>query len=959
MLSKFFKPKWQHTNPTIRLNAVNNLRDDCDDQYRILSTLAIHDPDVSVRHAAIERINSVNNLIELLQSSASHAESGSGSNSESNSELIETHLAHLLSAEKQPEKLLEQLSQNVAPAAIWRVICKTPFHALQNQLVEQIEDERQLRDIAISSSPINTRKKAAERITEPALIEQLLKLTRQNDKAIHRIMRDKCNLIREQQKQQQAFQLRAQAVLEQITHQSTGEWYPLYPAKYDVLLQDWSTLHSSATAVYQQQFDAASQLCLQRIQSVLDKEAANEKERQRVVRVRETAAAQIDQMQECAQHLEIAEQASDAFAMLPQQSDQFKTQWALFANDVTNAQQKTFERLQKQLATLYAHSISIEHKLNSAAEFLTRYENTALNNKSLPDKLKKVNAIIKKIAWPENADKPLPVQQLDALAQQLNDEKRQQVQKTNALKDKLQQQLEQLESSIASGTIKAADKASRKATELLTLLNSSVNGSVNNALDQQYKGLLLRLDEIKDWQGFAVTPKKAQLCLDMEELAHQEALPHPEKAKQIKTLQQQWKMLDATDPFHSQAIWKRFKTASDKAYEPCEAFFAQQNEARRYNLQQKELIYSEVAAYLQQIDWESCDWRSIEQIIQSARQEWRRFTPVDRTPGQALQIKFNELLLDAETHFQDAKESSMAVKQKLILEVESLATADDASAAAEQAKSLQKAWKECGPTFHSQERKLWKAFRVHCDIIFQRMQDQAPSREALQSARLHLKHITEELCAFEETPLNTQQKINHIHETRLLIENYKDTLPPHDIEKFNKAARYIEQQTSELTRFVDNAEIQKLFEHAQLCDQFEEMILENNFTASAEALFTNWQLNTNNDFHERVTNRRNQIESIASGEVDLEPLLASADKELREICIRLEIALSLPSPERDQALRMEYQMQRLQKALEQQQKSVSLTDIKTLEFESLSVPFRQTNETLNKRFNQLIDSVFN
>ena len=52
-------------------------------------------------------------------------------------------------------------------------------------------------------------------------------------------------------------------------------------------------------------------------------------------------------------------------------------------------------------------------------------------------------------------------------------------------------------------------------------------------------------------------------------------------------------------------------------------------------------------------------------------------------------------------------------------------------------------------------------------------------------------------------------------------------------------------------------------------------------------------------------------------------------------------------------------MQRLQKAIEQQQKPVSLTDIKTLEFESLSVPFRQTNEILNKRFNQLIDSVFN
>lgn len=953
MLSKFFKPKWQHTNPTTRLNAVKILSDNCDDQYRILSTLAIHDPDLSVRKAAIEQINDVNNLILLLKSSVSDT------GPDADSALIETHLARLLSAEKQPEKLFEQLSQNVAPATIWRVMCKTPFHALQNQLIDKIEDQLQLLDIATSSLHISTRKKAAERITEPSLIEQLLKLTRQNDKAIHRMMRDKSNLIREQQKQLQAYQEHAKTVLEQITHLSNGEWFPLYPAKHEMLAQDWSTISAVTTAPYQEQFDAASRICSERIQSVLNKEVAHQREQDRILQARQEATKQIEQMQLYAENLKTAARSSESFTLLSQQSDQFKAQWALLSQDVTSNQQNEFDRLQKQLSTIYSHSISIDHKLNTACEFLENYEKTAFKKRSLQDKLKKINTLLKSIAWPESTEKPQPVKQLETLAQQLSDEQSQQIQKTNELKDKLLKQLKQLESNIERGAIKAADKDFRKATELLELLHSLPNGSAHDSINQQYKGLLVRLDEIKDWQGFAVTPKKEQLCLDMEELASQETLPLPEKAKQIKALQQQWKMLDATDPFHSQAIWKRFKAASDKAYEPCETFFAQQNETRRYNLQQKELIHNEVAAYLQQINWETCDWRSVEQIIQTARQEWRRFTPVDRTPGQALQAKFNELLLDAETHFQGIKESSMATKQQLIVAAEALTTADDAPAAAEQAKELQKAWKECGPTFHSQERKLWKAFRIHCDVIFQRLQDQTPSREALQSAKLHLKRIIEELSTFEETPLNTKQKIDHINETRQLIDDFKDALPPHDIEKFNKAARYIEQQANDLTRFVENAEIQKLFEHAQLCDQFEEMILDNNVTTSAETLFGNWQLDSNNDFHDKITQRRNQIESIASGNLNLEPLLANADKELREICIRLEIALSLPSPEHDQALRMEYQMQRLQKAIEQQQKPVSLTDIKTLEFESLSVPFRQTNEILNKRFNQLIDSVFN
>jgi hypothetical protein len=444
----------------------------------------------------------------------------------------------------------------------------------------------------------------------------------------------------------------------------------------------------------------------------------------------------------------------------------------------------------------------------------------------------------------------------------------------------------------------------------------------------------------------------------MESLVNADILPQ-EKAKQIKQFQQQWKLLDATDPFHSQAIWKRFKTASDKAYEPCEAHFTLQNEMRRYNLQQKELIYQEVAAYLEQIDWNACDWRAIEQIIQTARQEWRRFTPVDRNPGQAIQAKFNELLLNAETHFQTVKESSMATKETLILEAKALAAADDIIDAADQAKKLQKAWKECGPTFHSQERKLWKEFRVHCDVIFQRLHDQTPSREAAHAAKVKLNQITDELLSFEEAPLHTRQKLESIDEARELIETFQDSLSAKDVERFNKASRYLTQQTNALQRFSEQTENVQLREHATLCDQFENLILNNSSTDKAEDIFVDWDLDNTNPIHQKIFNRRALVEAIATGESDLETLLERVDKELREICIRLEIALNLPSPDHDQALRMEYQMQRLQKALEQQQQPVNLTDIKKLELEALSIPFRQVNEPLNERLKELVDAVFN
>ncbi|SIS99089.1 DUF349 domain-containing protein [Neptunomonas antarctica] len=967
MLSKFFKPKWQHTNPAIRSTAAKKLSDDCVDEFHILSVLVTKDPDHIVRQTAIEQIASINNLIDLLEQSAS------------DSDIIEKQLTHKLNAEDHPERSFDRLQHCSNKPAVWRVVCQTHFPDLQSSLIQQVDNQNQLLDIATSTAPISIRKTAAERITDPDIIEKLLKITRQKDKTIYHMMRDKSNALREQEKQQQARHALAENILEQIKSLANGVWQPLYAAKSEVISQEWQALGESVTATYQPQFSEAIDTCKERIKLINDKAAEEKQEHERIALVRITADELLEQLQAFITSLESApiaatpteehltqgflteglltEGQDNSISAHTLQFEVYQTQWMTITDDTSGAQQKTFNQLQQKFSGILKHASSIDVKLADISAFLATTKQPVYQKKTTSQQLKQAKTVLKKTAWPVPVERPEPLLELDRLILQLTDEQQQHTQKTAELSKKLQTQLEQLESAIDNGVIKAADKTSRKATELFSQLTSQSNGAINSQLEQQFKSLQTRLDELKDWQGFAVTPKKDQLCLDMENLIFQD-LPAQEKAKQIKAFQQQWKMLDATDPFHSQTTWKRFKTASDKAYEPCEVFFGKQNEARSYNLQQKELIYKEVAAYLQQIEWDTSDWRAIEQIIQAAKTEWRRFVPVDRNPGQALQTKFNALLQDAEAHFQEAKECSMASKAQLIIDAEALTASEDVVAAAEQAKKLQKDWKECGPTFHSQERKLWKTFREHCDTIFQRLQEQSPSREAMHSAKLQLQMITDELLTFAEAPLHTRTKLNRLNEARQLIELYSESLPSQDIEKFNQAARCLEQQTKALTRLTEHKDSQSLLFHSDLCDRFEENILKNPLVQPLEDFFAGWTLNAGSSLNEKLISRRNQIELIAADEANLETLLCNSDRELRKICIRLEIALSLPSPEHDQVLRMEYLMQRLQQALDQQQ-SVNLTDIKKLEFESLSVPFRYANEALNQRLQTLIDTVFN
>ena len=56
------------------------------------------------------------------------------------------------------------------------------------------------------------------------------------------------------------------------------------------------------------------------------------------------------------------------------------------------------------------------------------------------------------------------------------------------------------------------------------------------------------------------------------------------KAKQIQYLQEAWKKLGPSDSKEAQQLWKKFKTMSDAAYAPCNAFFDNLQQRRVLNL---------------------------------------------------------------------------------------------------------------------------------------------------------------------------------------------------------------------------------------------------------------------------------------------------------------------------------------------------------------------------------------
>lgn len=943
MLSKFFRPKWQHADPSVRAAAARKLREDNPAHIEILTQLATEDPEADVRVIAAGKITDIDQLINLLNEQQTHLSA------------IEHQLIQQLGQANNPTSAFDKLINSGKNARAFQIVCLSGHGALLHDHLN-LADNDQLLQITLSTAPIQLRKEAAIKITSPTHIDTLLKETRQSDKAIHKIMRDKQSALKEHEKfTKQQVEL-AQDICSQMQQLSTGKWFPLYPPKHESLLSAWHQLAEDLPVIaintLREIFEQASQHSQQRIQehnAVLD---AERREAERKAQEKQLATQLLQQQNT------LIERTNDTNASADE-SEWVHIQQAWSAlTAVSNEQKAAFARASQPLSSYFSHLASREDKIRDAqlsVEMLLAPELTGLDNRALKALKPALTKALDQLNWPENDEAPDAVRLLNSALVQVNSLLRENSQQKAAAQQQIQQRLNELNSSIKAGEAKQADKTTKKINELL----KAHQHKLTNAHEQQFRLLSLQLQELKDWQGYAVTPKKEQLCEEMEQLAAQDEMPAPDKSQRIKQLQQQWKLLDSTDPVHSALLWKRFKAASDLAYEPCESYFTQQRELRAYNLSQREMIVTEVTQYLAQVDWEITHWRDIETVITAAKREWRRFIPVDRNPGQQIQLQFNQLIVATESRFKEIKETALKLKETIIAEANTLISSDDPKAAADQAKLLQDQWKDAGPTFHSQERKLWKRFRIECDTIFARLNDhQLEQRNAINPRTELLTHI-HTLHSFTVKPNALQQALI----ARDLGNNIIETVPaiPHrDSEQFRKAVQPLDAQLLQLERLETLASTQAFLALAKELDTREEQILSNTELTAVTTDINSCSSGLPENLTAALKARHTALEALSQSSTnDIDDLLwAQSDRSLRELCIRLEIALGLSTPESDQALRMEYQMQRLQQVLDQPLQKTTLLDIRFLELEWSTVAFNQTFDTLYERFETLTSAIF-
>ncbi len=949
MLVRFFKPSWQHSKSDKRIKAIAKLRDTDPQSQPILSQLALEDQDELVRLAAIEKLNSLSLLTKISK--------------QTTSDTIQQQSLHRISQlilGSSPECVLDEKLVALKTIGecnfLTHIVLNSSNEQIRQQAIQQLDDDYSLFVIAEKSQRAADRSQAAQRINCPETLDKICKVSRNKDKGVFKAARDKLQAIEEQEAEKRQTQDSITLLISKIEQLSEQAFFPLFAAKLCALVSDWEALSSHVNSDQRARFQQYQQQCehiLSAEEARLQQQQAEEALKQEKVVQSHHLYSELCVLKESTEAILDQNRVNEVESQLQAISEQWETLKAFSSEQ----EQQSFNKIKSQLGNLLAcYRIYI-----AASEQIDNLTHTLADDNIKPTTLnkqmKQARQLLNKLSWPTHHEKPTPLVHLETVLATAQAKIDRQDHQQSQLHDELKTLLDNLTESIQQGEIRNADKYIKKVEQI----NKRLNGNLPPALAHRVKILGAELQEMRDWQAYAVQPKKENLCQEMEALSASD-LTVQERANEVRRIQKEWKLLDATDSVHSQQLWKRFKKASDSAYAPCDQHFSEQKELRIANLKQRELICERLEQLSIPEGSGAEEWKQYEEQIRQAKQDWRTYSPVDRAPGKKLQAKLDLILAQCEDTLKTYRADNIARKQSLIDETTRLLNSDNFAEATDTVKALQQQWKTIGPTPRNQERKLWNQFRENCSQIFEAFYEGKQPNSAsnsiqplLDNACQQLKDMMSSGCSLKALEASIDQAQSYMTE----LESQNSLVPAFNQDTVQTAIE-AQQQLQEQLQSFETEPYLALARKAHICEQLEHAILDQCVTEQLPSIQLAWaqEITTEHPMQNEIAERFATLLKIAETPNALESILSEQEQKLRQICIRLEIASSQPSPLSDQALRMEYQMERLQQALAEQKQAFNLAEIKQLEHEWLCIPFAAHIEEFNDRFESKLEQIF-
>lgn len=899
-LKKLFKPKWKSSNAMTRKEYISALNPSLEEDNTILLDLARNDTDNQVRRAAINRIDSVNTLLSLYKEP---------------SELIKPAVK---------DRLEGLAKKNSLP--IYELITD---EALLTELIVNSDNPDQylaalvklstssLETIAINAKLNQLRLSAVELVVDEAPLTTIEKQAKSRDKKVYQLAKSKLKEIKESKKQRAATIEKQTAIVKSLEIHANSETAKLYGAKLTSLLDAWRALNASSDDHLSQEFETHKQACV--------KKAEQFKQEQEQADLAQQQKQQ--QLDERKQTLSTLDQTIERFQQAPLESGNdlpaldaiIKTQeirWleATQGCTVDSAEQRHY---QQQMGVLKSFLKSAQLLISKKDEFSAILSSSSLTETSEKNEdIQKTKAFLNDIDWPKHFPTPPLLIALSKAVGSIREKQKQSTQDTVKLQQHIDEQLTLLDQELTKRELKASTQRFKEINKRLQSADKSISSKYAGKLQL----LSNQLDELRDWHGFAVTPKQTELCELVERLAEQHLEPK-DKADKIKKLQDEWKQLGGSS---DQKIWLRFKAGCDAAYAPCREFFEEQKTLKKNNVEKRKTILQQVSDFVDQNDWGNTDWKAVEKINRAARDEWKACYPVDFKANKDIQKSFNELLAKLDQYLDDERTRNKQLKQDIVEKAQALINHEPLSEAIEGAKGLQSEWQLIGITLHKDDRNLWKEYRAACDQIFSRRDAENESKQQeINDAISQAEALCEEANQLSASITSESQK--DISELRNRFKSLP-SLPHKERErlknKFDAIISTLEAEQAKQTSKRESQHWLNANKTSKLIRNAAEQLVNGESLESINALGDDI---SSLDLPQPLNNALNSAwQSVTQG--DKATLSYCDTEDAIKCCIQCEIASEIESPQEDQSIRMALQVNRLSQGMNSQQSSNSKQD---------------------------------
>lgn len=951
MFTRLFTPKWEHADPRIRRKALESGAAPAE----AVAKAAREDEDPEVRRCAMELLDDLALLAALFTTEpvldvrevAGHRQ--------------RALLAGPLQAGPPLEIRLETLRQVRVPELSVFLVRQAQVAEIRVAALEQVKETDVLCAVAIGDSVAAVRRAALERIEDPQAWETIARETRNKDKQVSRLARERLDAW------QQARSDCENA--ERLCREMEGLLVETLQAGDAVRLRCLDGQWNPLEAVSSPQLIARYRHAREQVAAGIERLAALQGARRAICADLESLLAGMKDITGSQ-----ALSAEDLLVGLEAAIDRWQAQVAAVDEDDPLAQR--FTGLVQQVR-LEAERLARDRACAVRLQALVQQAGALCDEQAKLDEPRIKQLESHWAALEQPASKPLAEalqhdfdSALRALRERVDRQCRQRMQ---AL-DTAEGLLAELESALHEGELERALSLRDRLRHLLKTVRG-VAERKRLALQEQLQGMQPRLEELRQWRHWGGGKARLRLCTEIEALADS-VRSAEDVAARVRNARDAWKRIDHAEGPAGEALWQRFDQACTRAYEPYQRERRAQAARRAAHLEQKQALCHELDTFERDTDWKQVDWYAADQRVRKARERWRRIGPVPGKARRVLDKSYREVLERLETHLGKERERELQRRRVLIATVEQLATAPDARAAGRAVKEAQATWKPTVQAARQVEQSLWKQFRSACDAVYQHTRERREAADTEQQTNLERKTA---LCAELEALLE-----NADTDFRDIAKRFGKSrsewagigIIPRKVQRTMQARyealekRFAQRQQQE-ARAAEELVLQGLQARSRLCECLEAEVLESTReAASHQALVEEtqqaWQALAAVDArHDKVLRERLDLASRALGGDDQarQTLLDSLPKNLEkrlELCLQVEIIAGIDSPADFVQARMQFQVSRLADAMhhnleEPRSRHDQLRDLQMAWYQAGPVPM-ESQGSLESRFERAIAS---